>query len=77
VTLANRLTDTPALRSGTVCTVCRLLRDLPEDDRVTLRDALQGGYTSRQIAEALTAEGQPVAIGTVSRHRRGGCRGVT
>ena len=77
MTLANRLTNTPALRSGTVCTVCRLLRDLPDDDRVTLRDALQGGYTSRQIAEALTAEGHRVAIGTVARHRRGGCCGVT
>jgi hypothetical protein len=77
VTLAERLTATSAGLPGARCTVCRLLTELAEPDRTTLADAISGdGYTSGQIADALTAEGHRVTKGTVARHRRGDCRGI-
>jgi hypothetical protein len=77
VTLAERLTATNVGEPGPRCTVCALLHDLDDDDRTTLADALDGdAYTSRQIADALTAEGHAVRSGTVARHKRGDCRGI-
>jgi hypothetical protein len=77
VNLADRLAGTSVGLSGAICTVCRLLVELGEPDRSTLEDALTGdGYTSKQIAAALVAEGHRVSSGTVSRHRRRECRGV-
>lgn len=75
--LADRLAVTSGGRAGPLCIVCWLLADLPEPDRSTLDDALNGDvYTSVQIAAALTAEGHRVSKGTMARHRRGECRGV-
>jgi hypothetical protein len=77
VTLAERLTATNAGEPGPRCTVCRLLIELTDPDRATLAEALAGDtYTGAQIAEALTAEGHRVNKATVSRHRRGACRGI-
>lgn len=77
MSLAERLTATNAGISGARCTVCRLLVELSEPDRSTLADALTGNdYSSVQIADALTAEGHRIRKGTVSRHRRGECRGI-
>jgi hypothetical protein len=77
VNLAERLAATSSGASGPVCRVCALLRDLQEPDRSTLRDALAGDvFTSVQISQALIAEGHDVPKATVSRHRRGECRGI-
>ena len=77
MTLAERLTATNVGEPGPRCTVCVLLAELTDADRATLSDALAGDvYTSRQIADALTAEGHPVRNNTVARHRRGVCRGI-
>jgi hypothetical protein len=77
VSLANRLTQTPRGKQGSVCRVCRFLIDLPKSDSATLRAALEGDvYTHKQIADALTAEGWEVSALSVGRHRRGVCRGV-
>jgi hypothetical protein len=77
VTLADRLNETTVGVHGPRCTICRWLVDLPGGDSRTLAEALHGAYTSKQIAQALTAEGYTVSQNTVARHRRGECRGVS
>lgn len=75
--LAERLAATRGGVAGPICSVCRLLRDLQEPDRSTLQEALAGDvFTSVQISQALNAEGHDVPKATVSRHRRGECRGI-
>lgn len=74
--LAARLAETRPNRSGARCSVCRLLAELPKAEAETLKKALDGDvYQSRQIAEALQAEGYPVSKNTLARHRRGDCLG--
>lgn len=58
-----------------VCTVARLIADLPDDDRVALSDALADpGILLSAIERALRADGYEIAAQTLGRHRRGDCR---
>jgi repressor of nif and glnA expression len=48
------------------------------DDLDVLKEALESpGFTSRQIASALEAEGYEIRMRSVSRHRRGDCLGLS
>lgn len=58
----------------TRCSVGRVLATLPEADAHALIDYLADGtYTSSNIALALAANGTPVSLQQVGRHRRGQC----
>ena len=63
-------------KTGPKCSVCRLLSELPEEDRVALQEALDSGMAESAIHRAIKSEGHYVGKGAVGRHRRGDCRGL-
>ncbi|GGM55623.1 hypothetical protein GCM10012275_28440 [Longimycelium tulufanense] len=73
MSLADRLRE-PTKRPRSQCTFGLLLGRLEGADRKALDTALADErYTSRNIAEALQAEGYDMRAATVRRHRRGEC----
>jgi len=57
-----------------VCKVCTALDTLPDDDAARLDRLLADARISaRDIAEGMTAAGQPASRMPVGRHRRGQC----
>lgn len=68
----------PKRRGGKPCVTCVVLRDMPDDDADTFRQLLSSEASSRVIAEACRLAGySTISEGTVKRHRRGDCVGLT
>jgi hypothetical protein len=77
VSLADSLRDVSPAPRGPRCTMCRIELALSDKDRAALMEALNSPtYTNDMIARALQAEGHDVRQQSVSRHRRGLCRGI-
>lgn len=61
---------------GPSCAVCVLTSELPKDESAALAAALaEATMTHAAISRALRAEGYAIRANTVSRHRKGECRG--
>lgn len=52
------------------CKLCRLLADLPDDDRRALADAAAGTIGARTLADILRRNGMAVSRDTIMKHRR-------
>lgn len=77
MTLADSLRDVSPARKGPRCTLCQIALTLSGDDSAALTAALNSTtYTNDMIARALQAEGHDIRQQSVSRHRRGLCRGI-
>lgn len=63
-------------RHGPKCSVCQLLAELPQGDRVALQQALESSLAESAIFRAIKSEGFYVGKGAVGRHRRGDCAGL-
>lgn len=62
------------VRKGPLCTVARILSDMPEVDAVDLDTAFRDDkYSNKAIFMVLRARGFEVSQTTVARHRRGEC----
>jgi len=68
----------PSTRKGPPCTVCLLLSRLDAPERQALETMLTDkAWTGVDIADTIAAKGYAVIQGgTISRHRRGRCRGL-
>jgi len=76
--LKERLAESQRSLAGPRCRLCLLLSQMSGDDLDVLKEALESpGFTSRQIASALEAEGYEIRMRSVSRHRRGDCLGLS
>lgn len=77
--IKERLTAEPAQYPRSLCRVCKIMSELPADDREFLNEnfAKAGDdktrYSDSKVADILTEEGFPVGLQSVSRHRRGQC----
>lgn len=61
-------------RKGPLCTVARIMSEMPEVDAVDLDTAFKDlKYSNKSILMVLRARGFDVAQTTVARHRRGEC----
>ena len=61
---------------GPQCSLCELPGQLPKDEAAALLEALADpSMTHAAISRALRGEGYPIHANTVSRHRKGECRG--
>jgi hypothetical protein len=59
------------------CTVCTLLKDLPDKERQALQQRMDNkNITHTAISAVLTANDYPISDSTIGRHRRGRCTGV-
>jgi hypothetical protein len=66
-----------APRFGPRCKICLALDCLDAKDQAALVAAMADeSYTSVAISNAMRAEGYDISPQSVSRHRRGDCRGV-
>jgi hypothetical protein len=66
--------DPRAMRPGKPCSVGKLLRELPPEDRATLAEWLASpDMTERGIWTALIDEGHDCGRQTIGRHRRREC----
>lgn len=63
-------------KQGPKCSVCKLLKSLPEEDSVALKQALDSVMAESAIHRAIKSEGHYVGKGAVGRHRRGDCAGL-
>ena len=76
MTLAERLQAQPR-GQGMPCSVAVALRELPPEDADALQAALDAPWRimgHAKIEDDLAAEGHPVGVGSVGKHRRGTCR---
>lgn len=76
MSLAERLQAT-GRGQGMPCSIAVVLRELPEADADALRAALDAPWRivgHAKIEADLAAEGHPVGVGAVGKHRRGSCR---
>jgi len=56
------------------CSVCKLLRDLPENESARLVEVLKNPLVSKsQVARILESNGYVIKPGTLTRHTRGEC----
>ena len=64
-----------ALR-GSVCTICKIIGELPEADSKALIEALANRerFSGAGIERLLRAEGLQAGTGAANRHRRAECR---
>jgi len=76
VSLRDELARAQPTRRGPKCSICKLLVDLPEDDRMALEEALESRLPSTVIQRAILADGHHLGRGSVGRHRRGDCSGL-
>ena len=76
MSLRDELSKAQPVRRGPKCSICRLLIDLPEDDRDALEEALDSYMPSTVIHRAIAADGHRVGRGSVGRHRRGDCKSL-
>jgi hypothetical protein len=77
VSLADSLRDVSPAVKGPRCVMCRIEASLSAADSAALTAALKSeDFTHEMILRALRAEGHDVRLGSVSRHRRGLCRGT-
>lgn len=68
----------PARRSGSSCYTCRAIRDMGADDAATLQGLMAGDVSSSMISEACKRAGfVRVSEGSIKRHRKGGCLGLS
>lgn len=76
MSLAERLQTQPR-GQGMPCSVAVVLRDLEPDESAALQAALDAPWRligHAKIEADLAAEGHPVGVGSVGKHRRGHCR---
>lgn len=67
---------TSAIYRGPRCSLCLLASELPKDEGKALAEALADSMmTHAAITRALRAEGYDIGVNTVTRHRKGECRG--
>lgn len=76
MSLREQLGKAQPTRRGPKCSICKLLVDLPEDDLVALKEALESRLPSTVIQRAIIADGHQIGRGSVGRHRRGDCSGL-
>lgn len=75
--LRQQLAHVEQLPKGPRCQVCRVVSHLDGEDLTALLAAFASeSYTHDMITRALQADGHDVMLGSVSRHRRGLCRGT-
>ena len=78
MTLADRYAAGPPgpRRPGPSCTVGRAILAFKDADREALLGMLHpdSGWGHEEIAVTLADYGHSILAGTISRHRRGGCR---
>lgn len=73
--LSDKLGETTQAASGMPCSVGRLIRTLPDDEREALEQMLGPlGWSQNRIYDALVAEGHQVGLQTINRHRSRACR---
>jgi hypothetical protein len=78
MSLADSLRDVSPALKGPRCVMCRIEASLSAADSAALTAALNSDeFTHEMILRALRAEGHDVRLGSVSRHRRGLCRGIS
>jgi hypothetical protein len=59
------------------CSVCTLLKDLPEKESQALKLRMENkNITHMSIANVLKDNNYPISDNTIGRHRRGRCTGV-
>lgn len=76
MSLAERLQGQPR-GQGMPCSVAVVLRELPPEDAEALQAALDAPWRivgHAKIESDLAAEGFPVGVGAVGKHRREECR---
>ena len=68
--LAAGIESTPEYQpSGTGCSACRALSELPEDERMALRQAIASRIGSVKLSRILQANGVRVGVPSIRRHR--------
>lgn len=61
-------------RKGPLCTIARIMAEMPEVDAADLETAFrESKYSNKAIFMVLRGRGHDVAQTTVARHRRGEC----
>ena len=67
-----------SLVRGGVCTICTIIKELPDVDADALTAALadRSRFSGVSIEKLLRAEGFVAGSGSANRHRRGECRGA-
>lgn len=76
MSLSDRL-ESPARGQGLPCSVAVALRELAPADAEALQAALDAPWRivgHQKIEADLAAEGHPVGVGAVGKHRRNDCR---
>jgi hypothetical protein len=75
--LSERLRNPPPRVTGSECSVCLLLRELPKSESAALQTMLDDySWTANHIYDAVTGEGHTIGRQTIGRHRRGDCSGL-
>lgn len=75
MSIAERLAQYQKPLVGGKCTVCHLLRTLPEDEAESLNAAFADPmFSNTGLSRILKAEGYSIGYSTVGRHRRAECR---
>jgi hypothetical protein len=78
VNLREAFEATPKRRSGVRCATCTTLEQMDAEDRDTLIELLKSDASSFVISAACKTAGYPkLTEGTLKRHRRGDCGGLT
>jgi len=78
VTLAKLFASHNTPQRGGVCTICTIIKELPDVDANALTAALadRQKFSGVSIEQLLRAEGFIAGSGSANRHRRGECRGA-
>jgi hypothetical protein len=79
VSLREAFESVPVIRSGRRCTACLTIAEMPADDRATMEELLSNRTVSvMTIVKACQKAGYgKIGEGTLKRHRRGECVGLT
>jgi hypothetical protein len=78
MSLREAFDSVPQRRGGRPCGTCVALSVMPEDDAETLLELLASEASTAVISEACKRAGYPqLTEGTLKRHRRAECRGLT
>jgi hypothetical protein len=76
--IADLVVSTSKVRKGPPCSVCALLKSLPEKESAALLRLLSDvDVRYSELSAALATEGHDFAEGTLSRHARGRCEART
>lgn len=66
----------PPHRQGPDCSICVLLAGLDEGERKDIVAAMESDAMTTVIHRALRRAGYEVSASTLTRHRKGECRGI-